>query len=236
MLIDVVDDGRPARYGGRPARERSVTIAGDVAQRLVLDNYFTGWDELLSDVGAGGARVSPLRLSYRSTREVMHFARGVLGPLALDDQSEARPGVPVLLHRFDAMGEAVGFLAEALRSLTSREPTASVALLSRHPAQADAYYNALKLAEVSWLRRVRRQDFTFTPGVEVTDVAQVKGLEFDYVVLLDATPANYPPSIEARHLMHIGATRAAHQLWLITAGTPSSLLPEALIAAASDQP
>jgi ATP-dependent DNA helicase UvrD/PcrA len=205
----------------------SVTIAGDVAQRLVLDNGFLGWGELLDDVGARrDVGIRPLHLSYRSTEEVMRFARGVLGPLADPAEGMARPGAPVELHRFQAMGEAVAFLAESLRSLGGREPTASVALIARHPAQADAWHAALQRAEVSFLRRVRRQDFSFSPGVDVTDVAQVKGLEFDYVVLLDATAANYPNSLESRHLLHIGATRAAHQLWLTAVGEPSPLLPE----------
>ena len=66
------------------------------------------------------------------------------------------------------------------------------------------------------MRRIAEQDFPFQPGVDVTDVAQVKGLEFDYVVLVDVTAASYPTSDEARHLLHIGATRAAHQLWIMT--------------------
>ena len=36
-------------------------------------------------------------------------------------------------------------------------------------------------------------DFTFEPGVDVTDVDSVKGLEFDYVILPDATARAYPP-------------------------------------------
>ena len=32
----------------------------------------------------------------------------------------------------------------------------------------------------------------------------------------------------ARHLLHIGVTRAAHQLWLVSTGEPSSLIPSAL--------
>jgi ATP-dependent DNA helicase UvrD/PcrA len=230
--IKVLLDAATPQRGG----ERSVTLCGDVAQRLVFDNAFRGWSELLSDVGLAGAPVRPLHLSYRSTEEVMLFARAVLGELAHEEEVAARPGAPVELLRFDAMGEAVGFLAEALRSLAGREPTASIALLSRYPAQADAWHQALARAEVPSLRRVRRQDFAFAPGIDVTDVTQVKGLEFDYVVLLDATPANYPATVEARHLLHIGATRAAHQLWLIAVGTPSTLLPEALIASASEQP
>jgi DNA helicase-2/ATP-dependent DNA helicase PcrA len=213
--------------GDRPLR--SVTLAGDVSQRLVFDNAFHGWRELLSDLGLGDVSISPLELSYRSTEEVMRFARRVLGPLAIGEEPAARAGAPVEVHRFEAMGEAVGFLAEALRSLSSREPTASVALIARYPGTADAYYEALGRAEVPSLRRVRRQDFAFAPGIDVTDVAQVKGLEFDYVVLLDVTAANYPDSVETRHLLHIGATRAAHQLWLIAISAPSALVPADLL-------
>src|SRR5207253_9230567 len=104
----------------------------------------------------------------RSTEEVMRVARAVLGGLAHGEEGAARPGAPVELLRCDAMGEAVGFLAEALRSLAGREPTASIALLARYPAQADAWHQALVRAEVPSLRRVRRQDFAFAPGVDIT--------------------------------------------------------------------
>ena len=104
-------------------------------------------------------------------------------------------------------------------------------MITRHPEQADLIYGALARAEVPALRRVRRDDFTFQPGVDVTDVAQVKGLEFDYVILVDVNAASYPDTLEARHLLHIGATRAAHQLWLVVTGDPSPLLPPDLVPA-----
>ena len=69
------------------------------------------------------------------------------------------------------------------------------------------------------------------PGIDVTDVRQIKGLEFDYVVVLDPTRQNYPARDQARHLLHIAATRAAHQLWVFSTGNPSLLLPEALVRA-----
>jgi DNA helicase-2/ATP-dependent DNA helicase PcrA len=207
---------------------RSITIAGDTAQRLVFDNSFHGWEALLESTGQA-AVVRPLRLSYRSTAEVMHFAREVLGPdLSPEEPLVARSGEPVELHAFGDMGEAVAFLADALRGLAGREPTASVALIARFPEQADAYYGGLSRAEVPALRRVRNHDFGFTPGIDVTDVTQVKGLEFDYVIMVEVNAASYPGSVESRHLLHIGATRAAHQLWLISTGEPSSLLPATL--------
>jgi DNA helicase-2/ATP-dependent DNA helicase PcrA len=206
---------------------RSLTIAGDVAQRVIFDNGFRGWSELVSDVGvdAPSVAIRPLRLAYRSTAPVMRFAREVLGPLAdPESESAAREGAEVTLHEFNGMGEAVGFIADALRSLLGREPSASVALIARHTGQADAWHNALQRAEVPMLRRVRRQDFPFSPGVDVTDAAQVKGLEFDYVILLDVNQSSYPATVEARHLLHIGATRATHQLWLVATGPVSELI------------
>jgi DNA helicase-2/ATP-dependent DNA helicase PcrA len=108
------------------------------------------------------------------------------------------------------------------------EPRASVAVISRFPEQADLYYQGLQTGEVPFLRRVADQDFVFRPGVDVTDVRQVKGLEFDYVILVEVSEASYPADDEARHLLHIAATRAAHQLWISCSGRPSQLLPEEL--------
>lgn len=222
VLLEAVraPDGDPAR--------RSVTIAGDTAQRLVFDNNFNGWEQLLEQTGQP-AIVRPLRLSYRSTAEVMLLAREILGPeLAPEEPLAARPGEPVELHEFGDLGEAIAFLGDALRNLMAREPTASCAVISRHAEQADAYFEALRRAEVPALRRVRRDEFNFQPGVDVTDVANVKGLEFDYVVMVDVNAASYPDQHWARHLLHIGVTRAAHQLWLVSTSEPSPLIPAAL--------
>jgi DNA helicase-2/ATP-dependent DNA helicase PcrA len=222
VLLEAVD--APDHDSGK----RSVTIAGDTAQRLVFDNNFSGWAELLAQTGQP-AIVRPLKLSYRSTAEVMLLAREILGPeLAPEDPLAARPGEPVELHEFGDLGEAVAFLSDALRNLMAREPTASCAVISRHPEQADAYFEGLRRAEVPALRRVRRDEFNFQPGVDITDIAQVKGLEFDYVVMVDVNAASYPDQHWARHMLHIGVTRAAHQLWMISTGEPSPLIPAAL--------
>lgn len=226
VLVEAVHapDGDPAK--------RSVTIAGDTAQRLVFDNNFSGWTDLVALISGETekhALVRPLKLSYRSTAEVMLLAREILGPeLAPEEPLAARPGEPVELHEFGDLGEAVGFLGDALRNLMAREPTASCAVISRHPEQADAYFEALRRAEVPALRRVRRDEFNFQPGVDVTDVTSVKGLEFDYVVMVDVNASSYPDQHWARHLLHIGVTRAAHQLWMVSTGEPSTLIPTAL--------
>jgi DNA helicase-2/ATP-dependent DNA helicase PcrA len=56
--------------------------------------------------------------------------------------------------------------------------------------------------------------FDFAPGVVVTSLQDVKGLEFDYVVVPDAGPLQYPPTPEGRRALYVALTRASHQVWL----------------------
>lgn len=215
---------------------RSVTIAGDKAQKMIFDNGFVDWPQLLEDAGLPHVAIQPLKITYRSTRQVMALAQHVLGPLHNpEDDLIARDGAPVSYFGFSDMGEAVAFLGEALRNLMQREPTASVALIARYPQQAQAYYEALHIAEVPRLRLVARQDFTFLSGIDVTDVRQVKGLEFDYVVVLDPTRQNYPERDDARHLLHIATTRTAYQLWMVCSGEPSKLVPQSLVDVSANE-
>ncbi len=212
------------------SEQKSITLAGDTAQRLHLDTGFSSWNEVLTSLKIEHTSVEPLKIAYRCTREVLQVAREVLGPLVDPEEPIApRSGAPVELHAFPSQGAAAAFLGDVLRPLFAREPRATVAILARYPEQADAYYDALKIAEVPYLRRVKNFDFAFKSGVEVTEIRQVKGLEYDYVVLVDANASTYPLEDDARYQLHIGATRAAHQLWILTSGPPSPLLPRRLL-------
>jgi DNA helicase-2/ATP-dependent DNA helicase PcrA len=232
VLVDEAQDLSPVELSvvmATTTPQRSITLAGDVAQRLHMDNGFSSWTEVMAQLGLSHVEIEPLKLSYRSTYEIIEFAHQALGPLAPEEMGKAtRGGAPVELFRFAHSGDAVGFLGEALRDLARAEPRASVAVIARYPEQADLYYKGLVNAEVPNVRRVADQDFPFKPGIDVTDVKQVKGLEFDYVVVVEANQATFPTSEDARHLMHIAATRAAHQLWLTCSGEPSLLIPQLL--------
>jgi DNA helicase II / ATP-dependent DNA helicase PcrA len=232
MLIDEAQDLSPLEMAvlfDTVSRGQSITLAGDTAQRLHMDNGFSNWATVLGELGLSHVQVEPLELSYRSTAEILELSQHVLGPHKPKAPPKAtRHGAPVELFQTAATGDSAGLLAEALRELSLDEPRASVAVIARYPEHADLYYEALRRGEVPHLRRIVDQEFPFKPGVDVTDVRQVKGLEFDYVILVEVTESSYPEEDDARHLLHIGMTRAAHQLWLFSSGKPSRLLPEGL--------
>lgn len=204
---------------------RCVTLAGDTSQRLMVESGFRNWQDVMNDLKLSHVEIEPLKIAYRSTKEVLEFARGVLGPLADPDKPHApRSGAPVEHHHFPSAGAAAAFLADAFRELFQHEPRSTVAVLARHAEQADVYFEALQMAEIPNLRRVRAFEFVFRPGVDVTEIRQVKGLEYDYVVLVDVNADVYPEADDARYLLHIGATRAAHQLWVVSTAKVSPLV------------
>ena len=103
-----------------------------------------------------------------------------------------------------------------------RSPRASVGVIA---ADADGARRVhAVITDMPEARLVLNGEFAFEPGIDVTDVDNAKGLEFDYVVVPDGTAASYPRTNEARHRLHVAVTRAAHQLWVISGGASSPLL------------
>ena len=209
-----------------PEKKESVTLAGDFDQQIMVGSQLNNWSEALKHLGLAETATASLKIGYRSTHEIIEVAKAIIGPMSVNQEwSAVRHGGPVELFRFQNHGHLVTFLGSALIETVLREPTANVAILTRYGAQADLIYNGLQKADVPQLRRVRDQDFSFAPGIEISDIFQVKGLEFDYVVLIDVDEQTFPDDVKARHLLYVGVTRAAHQLWIMTCRDPSPLLP-----------
>lgn len=233
VAIDEVQDFSPLEVRvllGTLDEHQSITLAGDTQQHVMQEAGFTSWTDFFGYLGLEGVTVHTLRIAYRSARPIVDFAQTLLGELREDETPPlvTRDGPEVELFRFTDHGAAVAFLADALRDILRHEPAASVVLLTPDPTVSATYHEGLLASEVPHLRRVVDQEFTFAPGIEITEVAQAKGLEFDYVVLVQASAQWYPDSSAARRLLHVGATRAIHQLWLTSVGTPSPIVRAAL--------
>lgn len=200
---------------------RGVTLAGDEAQQT--HSSFAGWTEALEAIGAKRPRTIRLETSYRCPEPIAALARHVLAHLApARPLTAARQGVPVGRHTFPSEAQSFLFIAHALRELLENEPHASVAVVAHDDATAQRIHGVL--ADLPSARLVLDGLFTFEPGLDVTTVDCVKGLEFDYVVVPDATTAAWPSSDEGRRRLHVAVTRASHQLWLVGQGQLAAAL------------
>jgi len=216
LLIDEAQEFSPLELsllGRCVSRRGTLIVAGDAAQQVDPAANFRGWDATMRELGAPQHRKVVLEVSYRCPPEVTAFARS----LRVEGGRAEFP-----LARFHDECHLAAWLVEALRDLDAEDPTAASAVICRTPQAAAQLARLVKMAVPAHL--ALEGAFTFGPGAQVTCVPEVKGLEFDHVVIPDAGAGRYADTPEARRALYVAATRASAQLVLAAAGTPSPLL------------
>lgn len=200
-----------------------MSLAGDAAQQVGENTRFRGWDQVLAQAGLGDARQVPLQHTYRCPQPIALLAHQVLGPLAPPEPPEIpRQGPPVRVSEFPNTAHRAFGLARALMDLGDRAPDARVAVITSTPESARDLHRVLH--DCCGARLVENGEFLFAPGIDVTDVAQIKGLEFDVVIVPDASAAAYPDTSLARRRLHVALTRSSHTLWITAVGAITPLL------------
>ncbi len=204
--------GRAVAPGG------SLIVSGDAGQQVDATACFTDWPTTMRDLGAQKHHLAMLTTSYRCPDDVTALARHILAP--------ARPAPDAHPHvafaRAPGEGHLVARLSTALRELGAVDPRASVAVIARSPEMAARL--ARLLARGCDVRLALDGDFRFGPGVTVTAVHEVKGLEFDYVVVPDASRDAYGDDEVSRRALYVAVTRAIEQVVLVSVGPWSPLL------------
>lgn len=195
-------------------KDGNYTVAGDAIQQIDPSMMFTTWEQVLKSLGITEYRSSELNVSYRSPKQIIEFAHTVLGPLAPGVLPETkRVGGPVVKTQVQHIAHASMVISDALVDLSRREPKATVAVICNQEETATQLYD--ELADIGGVRLVLDQGFNFKPGIDITTVDQIRGLEFDYVIIPDCDRSSYPDNNRARKRLHLAATRAIHQLWVL---------------------
>ncbi len=226
MVIDEAQELAPVelmafKEGLHP--QGTFTIAGDAAQQVDESISFSSWEQLLGHLDIKGVSANELTISYRSPQSIVEFAHNCLGDLISGPMpTSPRQGAPVRLNQIQHMAHGSIILFDTLDDLIIREPKASIAIICSKMETARNFYSRLK--DLGQVRLVEDADFTFRPGIDVTTVEQIRGLEFDYVIIPDGDHSAYPDTPRARKRLHLAATRAIHQLWVLYAGKVSPII------------
>lgn len=203
----------------------TVSIAGDSVQQIDPSTSFESWDVILDQLRVPRVSAQHLTTSYRSPKPIAEFAHAILGPLAPKKPPLAvREGKEVSFSRFDNEGMLCVSVSDALSELVAMEPLASIAVIVRNFEQSKRFFKIF--TDAPKVRLVVDGEFEFIPGVDIVSVSEVKGLEFDYVIIPDASNIFYPDTPESRRSLHVASTRAIHQLWLLASSEWSSTIPE----------
>jgi DNA helicase-2/ATP-dependent DNA helicase PcrA len=201
-------------------------VAGDVDQQTDATTTFDGWGAAMRELGCSDHAVVELDVGYRCPAGIAQLARRIRSSPARADapppRDTSRPGIEPALLRFANERALTDWFGRAIASLRRRDPGASVAVVCRLPSTAQRIAAALRPAVP--VRLVFDGRFFSRGPAQVTVVDEVKGLEFDFVLLPDATEAVYPDNPGARRALYVALTRARHQVLFAAATTPTPLL------------
>ena len=210
-----------AAIGDAVAAGGAVTLAGDHRQATDDSTAFAGWDPAVAEVGAGDCERVTLAIGYRSTPAITAFARALVSsPPASLPTPAGDPSIAATAFAGD-LDQIAGVIA-ALDAATRAAPWLQIAVVGRNADHARRLHRELARGLDPVL--VLDGEFDFLPGIQVTTIGQVQGLEFDAVVVPDLAPGFYPERAEVQRGLYVAVTRARGWLWLTTAAAWSPLV------------
>ena len=212
--------------------DRTVTIVGDAAQKIVMNRHFGSWHELLEDAGFADTTPVELIVSHRTTKEIMEIAASIRGESA-DDNSlwkSVRHGPSPQVLKASTYDNQLYIIGKWIADVVKKDPRSLVAVVCRWPKQAERLTEALRKIGYPFVRLAHRDSFDFSPGVNITNVHQVKGLEFRNVLIVNPTEEQYSSlNPEETNLLYVAVTRAEVKLDFTIYGELTKILPDSLL-------
>lgn len=101
----------------------------------------------------------------------------------------------------------------------------SIAFICKTIEESDRLYQLLK--DKTPVKKIDEETFTFEKGLSILPVYLAKGIEFDAVIIPDASKQSYEKEAD-RTLFYTACTRAMHALVMVSAGDPCRFIGEAL--------
>ncbi len=193
-----------------------MTVLGDFSQAIFVQSTELHGEAspLVALYGEAETRWFTLLRGYRSTREIVEFTKSLLIQ-AKDVVPFNRSGNKPILYLVTTNEERVAGIKEHLEALRA-EGHHSIGIITKTMAESQGAFHSLTNAGCQGLKLVTKTTPTFEKGALVLPAYLAKGVEFDAVILYDASSDTYGRESE-RKLFYTACTRAMHRLTLYTA-------------------
>ena len=197
-----------------------MTILGDLRQAIYAHaGSGAGFASLTSLYGKEETETLVLTRSYRSTRPIVEFTRGMMvggEEIAPFNREGEKPTV----LEVESQSILVTKVVNRIRSLQN-EGYHTIAVICKTAQESKEAYDFLK-GGIS-LRLIGKETASFVTGVLVIPAYLAKGVEFDGVIIYNGSQAQYGRESE-RKLFYTACTRAMHALHIYSIGPISPFI------------
>lgn len=222
VVIDEAQDYSYLQYQiiKRLFKYASFTILGDINQAIYTYMHTADYrkvNEIFSDYGSN---IMTLTKSYRSTREIWELSEQILTS-SNEQQPIYRSGDKPQLINVKIKDNMIEYTVQKLKDL-SEQGLKSIAVICKTAKQCEEVYKKIRV-DIKQVNLITSESARLTAGISIIPCYLSKGLEFDGVIIYDASKDNYD-SEELRKLMYTMCTRALHKLFIVYYGELTALL------------
>lgn len=226
IVIDEAQDYSPFQFeflrGLFPAAR--MTVLGDFNQAIFAHaSENVDFNTLTSLYGPDDTEVINITRSYRSTKPIIEFTRRLVpngNRIIPFDRNGEQPGLKQLVDYKELHRCIVSKVAE-FRNLGLH----SIAIICKSAKESLSAYEAL--SSIDKIKLLKSNSLEYEQGVVVVPSYLSKGIEFDAVILYDASEKVYGDE-SLRRAFYTACTRAMHYLQLYSVGEPNPFLQDAL--------
>ncbi|WP_312025059.1 RNA polymerase recycling motor HelD [Listeria booriae] len=190
-----------------------MTVLGDIHQAIYMHTLNSATLFSGEEVQTDNTEKIELHKSYRSTRQIVDFTRHLLVADLAIEPFERDGEKPSFVLCMDGQ-ERDAKLRHTLSGLVGKE-YGTIAVICKTAAESAAIYELLSPAFDVQL--ATEHSYSYDSGIIVLPAYLAKGIEFDAVIIPDASAHNYEKSFE-QNLFYTACTRAMHELGLFAVG------------------
>ncbi|PFH82478.1 RNA polymerase recycling motor HelD [Bacillus sp. AFS088145] len=222
VLVDEAQDYSPFQFEflKRLFPSAKMTVLGDFNQAIFAHASEMGDFNVLKGLyGPDETKVINLTRSYRSTKPIVEFTRRLIPGGNLITPFE-RVGDKPVLTQLSNREDLHSHIASKIEDLKKSEFN-TIAVICKSAEESLEAYEALKVVE--GIKHVKRNSVEYEQGVVIIPAYLAKGIEFDAVIIYDASAQVYGDE-RLRRLFYTACTRAMHQLHLYSLGEATPFL------------
>lgn len=170
-----------------------------------------------------------MRLAYRSTKQITQYANRILKDLPMrttkTPQPYGRNGQRPELVRSRSAAEMHTAITDAIDRLRELDDVRSIGVLTKWENTAKDIMQEFRSERIEDVSRLEEGSLIIT-DIIVSPIILTKGLEFDAVIVANASKNNFSETSEFdRMLLYLACTRARHHLEIHWHGTLSPIVP-----------
>jgi len=208
-------------------KDSSFTILGDLCQGIHSYRGITNWQDISQYIfKEKDASLLNLEQSYRTTIEIMNAASSVIKHLKNNNLPAAKPvirhGMPVKVIQKNSFQEIASSIKEKIDNLNN-EGFKSAAIICKTLKECMELKKLLKSCKAN-PKVITGKEKEFFGGVVIVPSYLVKGLEFDLVIVANASSQVYLEDELDIKLLYVAMTRPLHRLYIYSLGEPCSML------------